>query len=274
LTRSSSGLIIVEEAKLLSQSKALAAFVFEIVGKMPSLTTARIPYSPEPTNGDVRDLPLYSLAEVAYFLGIPKATLHRWTRHGHTKRMELIEPLIVPADRESALYSFYNLNEAHILSVTTRVHKLKLKRVRDAMTQLKSMRISNPHHPLLSREFYTDGRDLFVKTIEKRTKLTVNVSQFGQLGLREVLDSYLERIERDAEFNPVKLYPIRQRGKVVSIIPTVSSGRPIIDSTGIPVAAIWHRHKAGDTVETIAEDYEIPESQIEGAIGYIEQLAA
>lgn len=241
---------------------------------MSGLLKVRIPFSPEPSNGDIRELPLYSLAEVAYFLGVPKPTLHRWTRHGYNKKLELVEPLIVPADREAALLSFYNLTEAHILSVITRVHKVKLPRVRNALKELKHLALSNPRHPLLSKEFYTDGRDLFVKYIEGKRKQTINISQFGQLGLREILDSYLERIERDAAFNPIKLYPVRQTGKVVSIMPTVSSGRPIIDSSGIPVAAIWNRRQAGDSVELIADDYEIPESEIEGAIAYIEHLAA
>lgn len=234
----------------------------------------RIPYSPEPTGGDVRELPLYSLAEVSYFLGIPKQTLHRWTKSGQNRRGETIEPLINPADSHAALFSFYNLSEAHVLSVTIRFHRLKPQRVRNAMKELGTLALSNPRHPLLSREFYTDGRDLFVKTLEGRIRQTINVSRFGQLGLREVLDSYLERIERDAGFNPTKIFPIRQPGKVVSIMPTVSSGRPVIDSTGIPVASIWNRRRAGDSIEAIADDYEIPESEIEGAIAYIEQLAA
>ena len=241
---------------------------------MSGLTKVRIPYSAQPHNGDLRELPIYSLAEVAYFMKVPKATMHRWTRHGYTKRLGRIEPLIVPADRESALFSFFNLSEAHILSVATRVHKLKLQTLRDAMTELRKMPLSNLRHPLLSREFFTDGRDLFVKLIERKYRLTINVSQFGQLGLREVLDSYLERIERDAAFDPVKLYPFWQSEKIVSIIPNVSSGRPIIDSYGIPVASIWNRYKAGDSIEYLADDYEIPESQIEGAIGYFEQLRA
>jgi uncharacterized protein (DUF433 family) len=84
----------------------------------------------------------------------------------------------------------------------------------------------------------------------------------------------LERIERDDLFNPTKLYPAHQAGKVVSMIPTVSSGRPIIDSFGIPVFSVWNRFKAGDNIEYIADDYEIPESQVDGAIDYIEQLSA
>jgi uncharacterized protein (DUF433 family) len=66
--------------------------------------------------------------------------------------------------------------------------------------------------------------------------------------------------------------PIPTKGKLIAMMPSVSSGRPFVDGTGIPVASIWNRHKAGDTVEYLADDYEIPEFQIEGVIGYIEQL--
>lgn len=244
------------------------------VATMAGFREVRIPYTLEPTSDDLREVPLYSLAEVAYFLNIPKPTLHRWCRPGYNKKRELIAPLIVPADSKSALFSFYNLTEAHILSVITRLHRVKLPRVRAAVMELQTLAMSNPRHPLLSREFYTDGRDIFVKTIEGRHKQTINLSQFGQLGLREILDSYIERIERDAAFNPTKLYPAHQIGKVVSIVPTVSSGRPIIDLLGIPVASVWNRRRAGDSIENIADDYDIPEAEVEGAIAYIEKLAA
>ena len=244
------------------------------VETMAGLRDVRIPYTKEPSIDDVREAPLYSLAEVAYFLNIPKPTLHRWCRPGYNKKREFVEPLVTPADKESAFFSFYNLAEVHVLSVITRIHRVKMPRVRSAVKELQVLAMSNPKHPLLSKEFYTDGRDLFVKTIEGRQKQTINLSQFGQLGLREILDSYIERIERDAAFNPIKLYPAYQTGKVVSIIPTVSSGRPIIDLLGIPVASVWNRHRAGDSIEGIADDYDIPESEIEGAIAYIEKLAA
>ena len=242
--------------------------VIESVATMAGATKVRIPYTPFPQNGDPRSTPLYSLAEVCYFLKVPKTTLSRWIRRWPTKTGKIIDPLITVADPVSVFFSFYNLAEAHILSVTIRIHKLKVRTVRNAIQELRVEKLSNPEHPLLSREFYTDGRDLFVKTIEK----TINVSQFGQLGLREILDQYLARIERDDRFNPTKLFPAHQKGRVVSILPTVSSGRPIVEGTGIPVASIWNRHKAGDSIEQIADDYEIPESQIAGAVDYVAQL--
>lgn len=234
---------------------------------------ARIAYTPKPMKleaVDRRDYPVYSLAEVAFFLGIPKTTLHSWTRARKDKKGHLLESLIEPADRQQCLFSFFNLIEAHILSVTTKVHGVKVASIRRAIRELREAGMATGPHPLLSREFHTDGKDLFLKLIES----TVNLSRGGQLAIKPILDEYLERIERDDAFKPKKLYPARQFNKVISITPSVSSGRPIIDKTGIPVIAVWGRFQAGDSVEVIAEDYDIAETQVEGAIKYVEDLSA
>jgi uncharacterized protein (DUF433 family) len=234
---------------------------------------ARIAYAPKPENlvdFDRRDWPVYSLAELAYFLNIPKPTLHSWTKEHTDSKGRLNKPLIVPADRAEALFSFYNLIEAHILSVTTKVHKVKASSMRSAILELEASGMATGIHPLLSQEFHTNGRDIFLKLIEK----TINLSRFGQLALKPIMDDYLERIERDEFFRPKKLYPSKQENRVVSMIPSVSSGRPIIDGTGIPVASVWNRFRAGDTVDFIADDYEIDKIQVEGAIKYIENLKA
>jgi uncharacterized protein (DUF433 family) len=236
------------------------------------INMAKIAFTPLPTVNspvDVRELPLYSLAELSFLLKIPKATLHAWSRTTHLNGKK-IEPLVDPADKESALYSFYNLAEAHILSMTTRVHGMKTVNVRRAMQLLRKDSVHDLPHPLLSEDFHTDGRHIWLKQLERR----IDLSQYGQLGIAPILDSYLERIDRDDFFKPKKIFPIRQSGKIVSITPTVSSGRPIIEGTGIPVATIWNRFKAGDSVDYLADDYEISEEQIKGALNYVEQISS
>jgi uncharacterized protein (DUF433 family) len=240
---------------------------------MAGIQVAKIAYSHRPDNLaliDRREWPVYSLAEVSFFLNIPKPTLHSWTKERVDSKGKIQEPLIVPADRKEVLFSFYNLTEAHILSVTTKVHKVRVPAIRAAIKELQATGLATGSHPLLSREFHTDGRDMFIKLLEK----TVNLSRSGQLALKPIMDEYLERIERDEAFKPKKLYPSKQAHKIVAMLPTVSSGRPVIDGTGIPVASIWNRYRAGDTVEFIADDYDIAETQVEGAIGYIAQLKA
>lgn len=240
---------------------------------LTDIALARIAYTPRPADlasVDRREWPIYSLAELSFFLDIPKQTLHSWTRARTDSKGRVNEPLIVPADSHEALYSFYNLIEAHILSVTTKVHRVRVASIRSALRELKAQEMVSGTHPLLSREFHTYGRELFVKLLEK----TVNLSRGGQLAMKPILDSYLERVERDEAFKPKKLYPSKQPSRVIAMIPAVSSGRPVVDGTGIPVASIWNRYKAGDSIEFIADDYDIAETQVEGAINYIEQLQA
>ena len=71
----------------------------------------------------------------------------------------------------------------------------------------------------------------------------INISQDGQLAMRDVLRMYLTRIERDAAGAPVKLYLFTRarqadEPKVVVIDPYVSFGRPVLVGTGISTAVI------------------------------------
>lgn len=229
---------------------------------------ARIPYSVARPGVDSRELPIYSLAEASAFLDIPPGTL-RWWAFGKRIGNHWHRPLIALPD-SSDLLSFNNLAELHILSVTTKRHKVRLKAIRSAVEHVE--REFPATHPLLSKAFYTDGKDLFIKTIEQ----TINVTMQGQLALREILDVYLERIVRDEKFMPTKIYPVtrgQMSNKVVSIVPTVSSGRPIIDGYGIPVSSIWGRYRGGDSPNFLASDYDIPLDKIKGAITYVEHFA-
>ena len=232
---------------------------------------ARIAFTPIPdlsTFIHARERPQYSLAEIAYYLDIPKPTLHAWSRATKLGG-KVIEPLIVAADPIHALYSFYNLTEAHILSMT-KSHGVKTINVRRAMQTFREVSLHDIPHPLLSEEFSTDGKHLWLKKLENR----IDLSQYGQLGLAPILDEYLERIVRDDLKRPTKFFPMKQEGKFVSITSFVSSGRPILDGTGIPVSTIWNRYLAGDTIEFLADDFEVSEDQIKGAFSYVEQHAA
>jgi uncharacterized protein (DUF433 family) len=60
----------------------------------------------------------------------------------------------------------------------------------------------------------------------------------------------------------------RGAGGSASIVidPRVSFGRPVISGTGIPVAVIAGRFRAGESIAAIAEDYRQPEASIHAAI--------
>jgi uncharacterized protein (DUF433 family) len=232
----------------------------------------KILYDALPKDVDLRDVAIYTPAEVAYFLDINESTLRSWIlgrRYGASQKF--FPPLIKPADQQARHLSFFNLAEAHILSVTRTIHEVKISAIRRAIEELN--RTNDSPHPLLSRDFFTEGKDLFIKEIEQ----TINLSQAGQLALKPIMDQYLSRIERDEQFDPLKIYPAvgkESERRIVSIMPFVSSGQPIIDGEGIPVSVIWSRFSAGESAKYIADDYEISIPQVEGALRYVEHLRA
>jgi uncharacterized protein (DUF433 family) len=224
---------------------------------------------------DSREQALYTIPEAAYYLGIGQATLKTWFfgRSYLTKSegKKFWEPVITPADADLGLLSFFNLSEAHVLAATRYAHKVPFWAVRDAISNVIAQTPQVSRHPLLSDDFFTNGRLLFVKTISEYVNITNQ-----QLSL-EIMDSFLVRVLKDEEGNPFKVYPLRPgepADKVISIVAGVSASRPIIDGTRVPVLAIYRRFKAGEDEEFIASDYDIQPAQVRRAISYVERRAA
>jgi uncharacterized protein (DUF433 family) len=226
---------------------------------------------------DRRELPVYTPADAAQYLGISRSTLDTWIYGRFYETLVgkvFFPPLIKPADEENRLLSFFNLAEAHLLAATRYEHKVSIKSIRTAMGKIREM-YGDIEHPLLSKEFFTNGKDIFIKTIQDDED--INLSTPGQLNFKPIMDLFLAHIEPDEKFKPARVYPLikgQPADKIISIVPGVSSGRPAIDGTGVPVWVLYDRYSAGEKVPAIADDFEIPESKVQRAIDYIEKRAA
>jgi len=214
------------------------------------------------TTEDVRDFPRYSVSEAAHYVRIPAATLYAWTKgqdyklkSGHRKTFK---PLIHLADEEHSLLSFYNLVEAHILRFTTEVRDLPLQSVRKALDFVQDV-FPGPH-PLLTHDFETSGKDMFVTRLEN----TVNATAYGQVVMREILEQYLKLIPRDAKGLPMRVFPIRS--KHLAIDPYFASGKPIVRDRGVIASVLWGRNKSGENFAEIANDYGMSESEVKEAV--------
>ena len=155
--------------------------------------------------------------------------------------------------------------EAHILDALRREHEVPLQKVRKAITYL-SQRLDS-RHPLVEQRFETDGVDLFVRHYGQ----LVNISQSGQLAMRQILEAYLRRVEWDEVGVVARLYPFTRKrsideSRAVVIDPRISFGRPVLAGSGIPTAVIAERYKAGESVDELADDYGRKRLEIEEAI--------
>jgi uncharacterized protein (DUF433 family) len=219
---------------------------------------------------EIREVPSYGIPEAAHYLGIPVSTLQSWvygypytTRTGRKRFKPLIE--VPPGEKGHRLLSFMNLVEAHVLDAIRRQHRISMPKVRRALDYLQAKLPSK--HPLADRSFETDELNLFIQEYGN----LINISESGQLAVRELIEAHLRRIEWDVRGLPIKLFPYTRKRqvdepRVVVIDPEVAFGRPVLAGTGIPTAAIAERYKAGESIEQLAEDYRRSSAEIQDAI--------
>jgi len=219
---------------------------------------------PNAKRTDRRELPAYSIAEAAHYLTVPEGTVRYWST-GQGK----YAPLIEISSLQPALLSFINLVELHVLAAIRRKHTVPMPKVRSAIEYLSKNTdsVRDKRHPLISKQLETNGLDLFIQ----RYGELLNISQDGQIAMREVMSAALHRIERDAHGIPIKLYPytrssIHAAPAMVVIDPALSAGRPVIAGTGLATEVIAERYKAGESIEELARDYERDEKEIEEAV--------
>ncbi len=200
----------------------------------------------------------YSGTMAARYARIPYQTLRYWML-GRGK----VPPIAEPAETSPLVLSFSNLLECHVLNALRTTYNLHLPRVRSVLDMLKKM--TGDRHPLLNSKFSTDGISLFVD----RGAL-VDVSKGGQYAIRDAVDLYLRRIEWHAD-GMAKFYPFvasasANEPKIISINPSVASGKSVIDGTGISTAIIASRFWAREDPAELAREYQRPEQEILEAI--------
>jgi uncharacterized protein (DUF433 family) len=213
--------------------------------------------------GDVREHPQYSIEDVSRFLHIPLSTMKAWCQgQSYTLKKSGVQrefhPLITPADPDRGLLSFYNLAEAHVLRFT-RDKDIPLKNLRKALDYIRE-KIPTSKYPLLSHEFSTYGKSVFIHHLGE----TINATKYGQIAMADLLDKYLERIERDDFGMPIQVYPINST--VLAINPLVASGKPVVKGTRVMASVLAERKRAGESYGDLVKDYGLTESQIEQAI--------
>lgn len=218
---------------------------------------------------DIRNVPAYTAVEAASYLHLPPSTVRSWA-FGRTysvrSEKKKFAPIIQVADKKFRLLSFKNLVELHVISALRRKHKVKLEDIRKAVVFVKKE--LNSKHPLLEPKLaIDDNKNLLVEILER----IFNISKEHQLEMKQVIFKYMQRVERDTNGVPVKLFPVHPGAvneRAVEINPQIKFGRPCLIDKGIPVDIINDRFVAGETIRDIAEDYDIGVDEVEAAIRF------
>jgi uncharacterized protein (DUF433 family) len=219
---------------------------------------------------DVRSQPAYTVAEAARYLKVAPATLRSWVAGrpypkasgtGHSSA------LIKPARTPPPTLSFWNLIEAHVLRSLRTEHGVSMDHLRKAINYAqKALRIDRL---LLRPELRTEAGSVLLE----RYGQLIDLSASGQLAMRRLFAEHLARVEWDEWKFPVRLYPfpsnaVPHSDRPISIDAKIAFGRPIIANRGVSTAAIAERIDAGESVDDVAEDYDLTVPEIEEAVLY------
>jgi uncharacterized protein (DUF433 family) len=213
------------------------------------------------------DLGLYAPLEAARLARVSPSTLRNWIEgyryraHGKVLRAR---PVIHPRAGE---LSFVNLAEAVALS-GFREAGVSMQRVRKALEY--AGRLMKTEHPLASERILTDGADLFWEYEEKAKDGVhlVNMTRHGQKVFPETVMRYLREMEWASDRFVTRWWPGSDRPKngLVVIDPRRAFGAPVIAGTGIRTEDLFHRFRAGESIEQLTEDYRLTHEQVQAAI--------
>jgi uncharacterized protein (DUF433 family) len=128
-------------------------------------------------------------------------------------------------------------------------------------------------YPLATAKPYVFGKDL-VMALQERNDLPRSIAIVISSGQTIALADEAKRFFKKVEFEPPndgdvrRLRPAGSASPVV-IDPLVRFGHPSVQ--GVSTERLWELHDAGESVEEIAEGYDLPADVVRAAIAYEEQ---
>jgi uncharacterized protein (DUF433 family) len=206
---------------------------------------------------------VFTLRETAGYLGLPLSTLHTWARPSGGAT-----PIITsfPTSGKEATVPFIGFAEAYVLSAFRRVG-VPMQRIRPAVKVLASG--IGVDYALASKRLYTDGAEVlydYASSEHDEELRGLTVVRTGQRQFAEVVRDYLKRITYggDGWATRLRLPVYRHAGVIVDA--HRAFGMPLLVHGGARVEDLVDRFVAGDTLADIAEDFGVPEPEVEDVV--------
>lgn len=216
----------------------------------------------------LNDYPTYTIPEAAVYLGMPRSTLYSWVSY---KR------LWTPAGKSSnsvQLLSFKDLAQAHFIEFIRRHAGISMRKAKEILrnAQLET----GSQYPLLNRDIKVLFRHILLdKPARGRVaRHVVDLSQHRQLVMQHVVDMFATRVRRNRKGDLEQIYPWRlyrrgDRRRPVTIDPNIMSGRLVVTGTRVPARILVTRQQAGETINSMADDYGIETATIRQALRHL-----
>jgi uncharacterized protein (DUF433 family) len=228
---------------------------------------------------------LYGIGEAASYLAIPPSTLttwaygYEWRRAGaRTVTAQPIVTAVRPERPGNPALPFVGLAEAYALAAFRRA-RVPMQRIRPAIDALD--RELGIEHALASSRLYTDGAEVLYDyarhagdTPAGESARELVVVRNNQRVFTEVVAQYLQRVDFAADGYAQLIRLPQYRGSDVTVDPDHAFGRPRFAHGGAAVDSVIDLFRAGEPVDTVAEEFGLSRSEVEDAIRVATRAAA
>lgn len=213
-------------------------------------------------------VPLYTVSDAARYAHVARSTLKNWAEGYHVGRKWYPPLLMLPEEQpfEQTALSFENLIEAALVGHWRR-RGIPLQRIRRAhFLALEEL----GEHPFARNRIYVGGADLFVeadRTTENEGGRAFTVlTRDGQHALGPIVADYLRFIDWQTGDGYAFQYRPPQGRNVVKLNPEIEFGLPNVHR--IRTETILQRFLAQESVDEIADDFDLEQEEVEQALRY------
>lgn len=232
---------------------------------------------------------LYGIGEAAGYLAVPPSTLTTWA-YGYERRVAGVgsgvhglhaEPIVTavrPERRNDPAVPFVGLAEAYALAAF-RNAGVPMQRIRPAVDALA--RELGLQHALASQRLYTDGAEVLFDyaehagdTPEGESARELVVVRNNQRVFSEIVDLYLRRIDFGPDGYAQLIRLPQYKVADVTVDPDHAFGRPRFTHGGASVDDVIDLFRAGEPVDSVAEEFGLSRSEVEDAIRVVARAAA
>jgi uncharacterized protein (DUF433 family) len=218
----------------------------------------------------ILERPVYGVAEAAGLLGLRADRARAWL-DGYERAGVQYLPVIRELHTGGDLVTWGEFVELGYLREYRR-KGVPLQRLRPVIEALR--REFQTPYPLATARPYIYDRELVLE-VQERDGLPSPIAIVIRSGQEILLADEAKQFLKKVEFDPGEQGAIRRlrpagSASPVVIDPMVRFGRPSV--SGVATERLWELADAGETIDEIAEGYDLPEDEVRAAVAYEEQF--